>query len=84
MMALKLNTVELQWLEHLWNHENMFETGVGRANECESIKADQEANNDIIFFNIKVYCVFTLESPHQGDSNEYKQYTVFQYEKETF
>ena len=28
------NTVELQWLEHLWNHENMFETGVVRANEC--------------------------------------------------
>ena len=21
-------TVELQWLEHLWNHGNMFETGV--------------------------------------------------------
>ena len=28
-----LTTVELQWLEHLWNHENMFETGVVRANE---------------------------------------------------
>ena len=28
------HTVELQWLEHLWNHENMFETGVVRANEC--------------------------------------------------
>ena len=27
-------TVELQWLEHLWNYENMFETGVVRANEC--------------------------------------------------
>ena len=26
------HTVELQWLEHLWNHENMFETGP--ANEC--------------------------------------------------
>ena len=26
------NTVELQWLEHLWNRENMFETGVVRAN----------------------------------------------------
>ena len=26
-------TVELQWLEHLWDHENMFETGVVRANE---------------------------------------------------
>ena len=24
----------LQWLQHLWNHENMFETGVVRANEC--------------------------------------------------
>ena len=21
-------TAELLWLEHLWNHENMFETGV--------------------------------------------------------
>ena len=27
-------TVELQWLQHLWNHENMFEKGVVRANEC--------------------------------------------------
>ena len=31
-----INTVELQWLEHLWDHENMFETGVVRANECLS------------------------------------------------
>ena len=30
------HTVELQWLEHLWNHENKFETGVARANECYS------------------------------------------------
>ena len=27
-------TVELQWLEHLWNHVNMFEIGVVRAKEC--------------------------------------------------
>ena len=26
--------VELQWLEHLWDHEIMFETGVILANEC--------------------------------------------------
>ena len=26
--------VELQWLDHLWNYENMFETVVVRANEC--------------------------------------------------
>ena len=26
--------------------------------------------------------MFTLESPHRGDFNEYTQYTIFQYEKE--
>ena len=29
-----------------------------------------------IFFNMKVYCVYSLESPHRGDSNEYTQHTV--------
>ena len=29
-----LSTVELQWLEHVWDHENMFETWVVRAKEC--------------------------------------------------
>ena len=29
----KRNTVELQWLGHLWNHENMLETGTVRASE---------------------------------------------------
>ena len=33
MIGFFYNTVELQWLEHLWNHENMFETKVLRANE---------------------------------------------------
>ena len=31
---------------------------------------------------LKVFCVFTLESPHRGDSNEYTQYTIFNIEKE--
>ena len=31
-----VTTVQLQWLEHLWNHVNMFETGVVRADECKS------------------------------------------------
>ena len=34
VLATAIRTVELKWLEHLWNHENMFETGVVRANEC--------------------------------------------------
>ena len=27
------NTIELQWLEHFWDHENLFETGVVRVIE---------------------------------------------------
>ena len=34
------------------------------------------------FFNMKVCCVFSLESPYQGDSNEYTQYTIINIEKE--
>ena len=33
-----------------------------------------------IFINMKVFCVFSLESPHRGDSNEYTQYTIFNVE----
>ena len=42
------------------------------------IAPGQEHNRDIflIFFNLKVYCVFLFESPHQGDSNVYAQYTI--------
>ena len=37
-----------------------------------------------IFFNMKVCCVFSLESPHQGDSNEYMQYAIFNIKKEKY
>ena len=36
-------TVELQWLEHLWDHENKLETGVVRANEGLIIAPGQKA-----------------------------------------
>ena len=29
-----------------------------------------------IFFNMKAFCVFLLESPHRGDFDEYTQYTI--------
>ena len=35
----------------------------------------------LIFYNMKVCCVFSLESPHLGDSNGYTQYTVFNMKK---
>ena len=62
----------------------MFETGVVRANECCSLCQVMKHNRDIfsIFFYLKVYCVFSLESPHRGDSNEYTQYTIFNIKKE--
>ena len=31
---------------------------------------------------MKVYCLFLLESPQRGDSNEYTEYIIFQYTKE--
>ena len=31
VVEIMASTVEIQWLEHLWNHENMFDTGVVRA-----------------------------------------------------
>ena len=34
-----------------------------------------------IFFKMKVCCVFSLESPHRGGSNEYTQYTNFNIKK---
>ena len=68
--------------EDLWNHENMFETGVVRANECYSLRQVMTHNRGIfsIFFNMKACCVFS-ESPHRGDSNEYTQYTIFNIKK---
>ena len=34
-----------------------------------------------IFFHMKVCCVFSLESPHRGDSNEYTKHTIFNIKK---
>ena len=34
-----------------------------------------------IFFNMKVFCVFSLESLRRGDSYEYTQYTIFNIKK---
>ena len=34
-----------------------------------------------IFFNMNVCYVFSLESPHRGDSKEYTQYAIFNVKK---
>ena len=38
-------------------------------------------NNFFIFFNMKACCVFSLESPHRGDSNEYTQHAIINIKK---
>ena len=75
-------TVELQWLKHIWNR------GVVQANECYSLRQVRRHTRDsfsllfCFFLDMKVCCVFLLESPHRGDSNEYTQYTIFSTKKE--
>ena len=57
----------------------MFETGVVRANKRQSDCRVTRHTRDIfsIFYNKKVYSVFSLESPNRCDSNGYTQYTIF-------
>ena len=45
-MGRKLHTVEPQWLEHLWDHGNLFETWVVRANDGLIMAPVQEANSN--------------------------------------
>ena len=53
----------------------MFETGVVEANESQVRRHIRDVFS--IFFNVKVCCVFSIESPHRGDSNENTQYIIF-------
>ena len=46
-----------------------------------SVRSGSIIRTSFIFYNMKVFCVFSLESPHLGDSNEYTQYTVFNIKK---
>ena len=51
------------------------------------MRADNSAGSidiirvSLIFYNMKVCCVFSLKSPHCGDSNEYTQYAVLNIKK---
>ena len=53
----KNNAAELQWLERIWYRENMFETGVVRANKCYSQSKGSRRHNSVdfsSFFDIRV------------------------------
>ena len=60
----------------------MFETGAVPANGCYLCQVSRHKRDMFsIFSRMKVYCVFSLELPHPGNSSEYKQYTIFNIEK---
>ena len=74
---LRICTVKLQWLKHLWNHINFFQTWKVGATDIALVKA--------LFFNLKVLilflflhknirCGYSLEAPQLGTSNEYPQH----------
>ena len=65
------------------NYSLLLRNSSWNLRQCQSKHQVRRHNRDIflIFFNIKVCCVFLLESPHQGNSNEYTQYTIFNIKK---
>ena len=68
MIIQHIYTVELKWLEHLWNYEKIFETGVVGANECKSYSQVRRHNRDTfsILFNTKVSFVSIRISSSRG------------------
>ena len=61
----------------------MCETGVVRSNECYRRARPRGIIGISFRFSLmfKYVVLFSLESPHPGDSNEYTQYTIFEYKK---
>ena len=60
----------------------MFEAGVVRAiSDYHSARSGGIRVFFSIFFNTNVCCVFSIELPRRGDSNEYKQYFIFNIKK---
>ena len=74
----KNRRVKLQWLEHLWDSENIHETGVVRAKECYSQRYVRRHNNMIRYLfdflqDEGMLCVL-IRIASSGDSNEYTMY----------
>ena len=73
-----IESVSEEFPSYSCEHKNMFETGVVRANERQVSRQNKDVLS--IFYNLKVYCEFSLESPHRGDA-KYTQYTIFNTKK---
>ena len=70
-------TVELRWLEYRWLvYHGLFELVFESLRNSSDSSRKQIFNEIFLFYREIVCCVYSLESPHRGDSNEYNQYTI--------
>ena len=72
----KQTTVDLQWLEHWWLvYHGCFEHVLGSVEQIPQLQIWDNLRWFSFSYSVMVYCVYSLESPQRGDSNEYTQYT---------
>ena len=73
----KLNTVELKWLEHRRIvYHGLFELVFELLTNFSDSSRKQILREIFLFYEI-VCCVYSLESPHQGDSNDIRNIPLF-------
>ena len=75
-----VHTVELQWLEHRWLvYHGYFEHVLESLTEQKYLSCSfycvWDISGDFLYILKMVCCVYSLESPRWGDSNENTQHT---------
>ena len=79
------HTVELRWLEHRWLvYHGLFELIFESLRRFSDSSRTHILRKIFIFYDEIVCCVYSLESPHRGDSNEYTQHTIILLKIENF
>ena len=79
------HTVELRWLEHRWLvYHGLFELIFVSLRNFSDSSRKEILREILLFYYEIVCCVYSLESPHRGDSNEYTQHTSILLKIETF
>ena len=70
-------TVKPQWLEHRWLvYHGLFELVFESLRNSSYSLRKQIFREIFLFYHEFVCCVYSLESLHRGDSNEYTQHTI--------
>ena len=71
------NTVELQWLEHWWLiYHGLFELIFESLWNFSDSSRKQILRDIFLFYYEIVCCLYSLESIHRVNSNEYAQHTI--------